>query len=429
MGAVIRGLTARLLNLDRSDLVVRGGTLVGFVFVACSWLYVRPTMDGPLWHRGGASALVILLVACLAAMLWTDVWPIRLVLVAGLITFSELVAGVAYRQESDSLLLAHSLAMGASSVVALSLHRSWKSVTFTALLGVLVFGHTHASSLAHGLGPTTLLIVAGFWLIMLAIRHTVPEALDALWSDQEVRAVSNAAQAVAGSSISANQADARLLHDTVLRTLAVMARGGAGADPDELQDLLTFKKFDGGAAGSITSAPRARMTEDADGPRRSHGPVVVVERCGAVERCSAVECCTPCDLTAVLTERAARHNRQGFSIGVFGEAGRLPEGMQAAIADAAEECMVNAARHAGTDRVDVLLSRTGSVVSVLISDAGCGFDPGSIPVERLGVRRSVVDRMAEVGGRAKVISALGRGTTVVLETAVPETADLQAGTP
>ncbi len=380
-------------------------------------------MDGPLWHRGAASALVILLVACLAAMLWTDVWPLRLVLVAGLITFSELVAGVTYRQESDSLLLAHSLAMGVSSVVALSLHRSWKSVAFTALLGVLVFGHTLASSLAHGLGPTTLLIVTGFWLIMLAVRHTVPKALDALWSDQEVRAVSKAAHAVAGSSISTNQADARLLHDTVLRSLAVVARGGAGADPEELQDLLTFKKFDGGAAGSITSAPRAGMTVDAGGPLLTPGPVVVVEFSSAVERSSTR------NLTAVLTERAARHSRQGFSIGVFGEAGTLPEGMQAAIADAAEECMVNAARHAGTDRVDVLLSRTGSVVSVLVSDAGCGFDPGSIPAERFGVRRSVVDRMAEVGGRAKVISAPGRGTTVILETVVPEIVDLQAGTP
>ncbi|WP_246095913.1 sensor histidine kinase, partial [Paenarthrobacter aurescens] len=90
----------------------------------------------------------------------------------------------------------------------------------------------------------------------------------------------------------------------------------------------------------------------------------------------------------------------------------------------AEECMVNAARHAGTDTVDVLVSRTGSMVSVLISDAGCGFDPESIPLERLGVRRSVVDRMAEVGGRAKVMSTPGRGTTVVLEAAVPD-----AGTP
>jgi hypothetical protein len=405
---VIGGLTARLLNLDRSDLVVRGGILAAFVFIACSWLYVRPTMGGPLWHRAAASVLVILLTACLAAMLWTDVWPLRLVLVVGLITFSELVAGVTYRQESDSLLLAHSLAMGASSVVALSLRRSWKSAAFTALLGVLVLGHTHASSLIHGLGPTTLLIVTGFWLIMLAIRHTAPKALDALWSDQEVRAVSNAAHAVAGNSINANQANARLLHDTVLRSLTVVAHGGAGAGPEELQEMLTLRKFDGGAPGSVTSAPRAGSTADAGAPEQAHGAVVVVERSSAP------------DLTSLLTGRAARHSWPGFSIGVFGEAGTLPEGTQAAIADAAEECMVNAARHAGTDSVDVLVSRTGSMVSVLISDAGCGFDPESIPAERFGVRRSVVDRMAEVGGRARVMSARGRGTTVVLEAAVFE---------
>ncbi|WP_445930284.1 sensor histidine kinase [Paenarthrobacter nitroguajacolicus] len=368
-----------MLNLDRSDLVVRGGALVGFVFIACSWLYVRPTMGGPLWQRALASALVILLVVCLAALLWTDIWPVRLILVVALITFSEVMAGVTYRQESDSLLLAHSLALGASSVVALSLRRSWKSAAFTALLGVLVFGHTHASSVIHGLGATTLLIVTGFWLIMLAIRHTVPKALDSLWSDHAVMAVSQAAQAVARSSISANQADARLMHDTVLRSLTVVAHGGAGTDPEELRGML------------------------ANVPGPTHGGVAVVERS------------TTGDIASLLAECAARHSRQGFAIDVFGEAGTLPVGTQAAIVDAAEECIVNAAQHAGTDRVDVLVSRTGSLVTVLISDSGCGFDPETIPRERFGVRRSVVDRMGEVGGRARVMSTRGRGTTVVLE--------------
>jgi len=396
-------MKAWLLKLERSDLVVQGGAVVGFVFIACSWLYVRPTMGGPLWQRALASVLVILLVACLAAMLWTDVWPVRLVLVTVLITFSEIMAGVTYRHESDSLLLAHSLAMGVSSVAALSLRRSWKSVAFTVLLGVLVFGHTHASSLVHDLGPTTLLIVAGFWLIMLAIRHTVPKALDALLSDQEVRAVSTAAQAVAGNSISAHHADARFLHDTVLRSLTVVAHGGAGAGPEQLRDMLTVTKFDAGGRGSLAISPPAGPRADAEGFARPLGAV------------TAVEPSTGRDLVSLLTERATRHSRQGFSIGIFGEAGALPEATQAAFLDAAEECMVNASRHAGTDSVDVLVSRTGSQVSVLVSDAGCGFDSATIPAERLGVRRSVVDRMAGVGGKAKVISARGRGTTVVLE--------------
>lgn len=408
MGALVDGLRDRLLNLDRSDLVVRGGVLAGFVYVACSWLYVRPIMGGPLWHQAAGSLLVIFLVLCLAAMVWTDIWPLRLVLVAGLITFSELMAGVAYRQESDSLLLAHSLAMAASSVVALSLRLTWKSVTFTALLAVLVFGHTLTSSQVHHLGPTTLLIVMGFWLIMLAIRRTLPKALDALWTDQEVKAVSNAAHAVAGNRISASQADARRLHDTVLRSLTVVAHGGAGADDQTLQDLLTTRELDGGAPGSRTTAPRVGLMASAGVPERAPGGVVVVERSSAQ------------NLTSVLTGLAVRHSRHGFAIGVFGEAGTLPEATLAAIADAAEECMVNAARHAGTDRVDVLVSRTGSLVSVLVSDAGCGFDPESIPVERFGVRRSVVNRMAEVGGKARVMSARGRGTTVVLEAEVPE---------
>ncbi|MFW0775118.1 sensor histidine kinase [Paenarthrobacter nitroguajacolicus] len=397
------GLTTRVLNLDRSDLVVRGGALMGFVFVASSWLYVRPIMGGPLWQRAAASALVVLLVVCLAAMLWTDVWPLRLLLVVSLITLSEVMAGVTYRQESDSLLLAHSLVMGASSVVALSLRRSWKSAVFTGLMGVLVFGHTHASSMVHDLGPATLLIVTGFWLIMLAIRHAVPKALDVLWQDHAVRAVSHAAQTVARSRISAHRTDARVLHDTVLRSLAVVAHGGAVTDPEELREMLTVRQYDGGAPGSGPSAPPAGRTAGADAAERAQSRVAVVERSTAPT------------LSSMLEERAARHNRQGFTVGVYGEVGTLPARVQAAVVDAAEECMVNAARHAGTDRVDVLVSRAGSLVSVLISDAGCGFDPEKISLERFGVRRSVVERMGEVGGRAKVMSVRGRGTTVVLE--------------
>jgi signal transduction histidine kinase len=77
--------------------------------------------------------------------------------------------------------------------------------------------------------------------------------------------------------------------------------------------------------------------------------------------------------------------------------------------------MVNAARHAGSDHVDVLISRTGPVVSVLVSDAGRGFDPGSLPAASFGVRHSIIERMAQVGGNARLLSTPGRGTTVVLE--------------
>ncbi|MEV7660616.1 ATP-binding protein [Paenarthrobacter sp. NPDC089316] len=407
MGAWITRLAARWRALERSDLLARGGTVISFVFVAASWLYLFPIMGGPLWHRVLAWVIVMALVVCLAVMLVTDVWPLRLGFVMGLITLSELLAGVSYRQDSDSLLLAHSLLIGASSTVALSLRCSWQSGVYTALLGVMVFGHTIATSIQHRLGPTTFAILVGFWLIMLAIRHTAPRSLDVFMRDQAVKAESLAAQKVARERTTAAEQDARHLHDTVLRALTLLARGGAGVDPDDLRGVFGAAAYDGGGSG---------IRQD------GNGVVVAVEddrttRMRAGGGVAVVEPSTGSDVVSPLRERAREHSRNGFSIDVFGEAGTLPPDLLGAVADAAEECMVNAARHAGSDHVDVLVSRTGSVVSVLISDAGRGFDPGSLPTGSFGVRHSVVERMAQVGGKARLLSAPGRGTTVVLEVA------------
>jgi signal transduction histidine kinase len=404
MGAWITRLAAGWQGEGRSDPLARGGAVASLVIVAASWIYLEPTMSGPSWHRAAAAALMVVLLVCLTAMWWTDVWPLRMAIILALITLSELLAGVSYRQDSDSLLLAHSMVLAASSPLVLSLRASWRSAVFTGLLAVLVLGHTLASSAVHSLGPTTLLIVAGAWYVMLVVRHAAPKALASFWQDQEVRAESAAAQAVARARIDATAAEARMLHDTVLRSLTLLARGGVGAAGDELRDVLKATAYDAGR-------PVLRMTSSAAGaPTATHDGDASAGTQGAL---AAVEPCS--DLAVLLSDRARHHCRNGFVVDVFGEAGTLPLAKQLAIIDAAEECMVNAARHAGTDHVDVLVSRSGSVVTVLVSDAGRGFDPAMIPAERFGVRNSVVERMGGVGGRAKVMSTVGRGTTIVLE--------------
>ena len=405
MGAWIRRLATCRPALERSDLLARSGTVMSFVFVAASWLYLFPIMGGPLWHRALAWVLVMMLVMCFATMLRTDFWPLRLMIVVGLIALSELLAGVSYRQDSDSLLLAHSLLIGASSTVALSLRASWQSAVYTALLAVLVFGHTIATSILHRLGPITFSILVGFWLIMLAIRHSAPRALDIFLRDQAVKAESLAAQAVVRDRTSAAAHDARLLHDTVLRGLTLLARGGAGLAPEDFRSMFAAGEYDGVGSGHRSPGTPAEATT-LDGRRAA---------LGSGGGLAVVESSTAADVASLLKERAREHSRNGFTVDVFGEGGTLPPDTLRAVADAAGECMVNAARHAGSDHVDVLISRTGPVVSVLVSDAGRGFDPGSLPAESFGVRHSIIERMAQVGGNARLLSTPGRGTTVVLE--------------
>lgn len=84
---------------------------------------------------------------------------------------------------------------------------------------------------------------------------------------------------------------------------------------------------------------------------------------------------------------------------------------------AAREATTNAAKHAGVPRVDVYAEVTPGAVDVFVRDRGAGFDPEATPEDRLGVRRSIIDRMDRHGGTAEVRSAPGEGTEVRLHLA------------
>ena len=53
-------------------------------------------------------------------------------------------------------------------------------------------------------------------------------------------------------------------------------------------------------------------------------------------------------------------------------------------------------------------------IAVIVSDTGDGFDLHAIPDDRLGIRASIVARVAAVGGIATV-EPTPEGTTVTLE--------------
>ncbi|HYF72149.1 MAG TPA: PspC domain-containing protein [Nocardioides sp.] len=84
------------------------------------------------------------------------------------------------------------------------------------------------------------------------------------------------------------------------------------------------------------------------------------------------------------------------------------------VVNASGEAMTNAAKHAGTGKVDVYAEVTETAVDVFIRDRGPGFDPATVPADRYGVRHSIVDRMQRHGGTAEVRSVLGEGTEVRL---------------
>lgn len=81
---------------------------------------------------------------------------------------------------------------------------------------------------------------------------------------------------------------------------------------------------------------------------------------------------------------------------------------------ATREALTNAAKHAGTPRVDVYAEVGGEAVDVFVRDRGRGFDPDATPEDRYGVRHSIMDRMQRHGGSAEIRSTVGDGTEVRL---------------
>jgi signal transduction histidine kinase/phage shock protein PspC (stress-responsive transcriptional regulator) len=90
-----------------------------------------------------------------------------------------------------------------------------------------------------------------------------------------------------------------------------------------------------------------------------------------------------------------------------------------ALAKAAREAMVNAAKHSGAEKVDVFAEVMPGLVEVFVRDRGRGFEPARVPPDRLGVRGSIVDRMRRHGGEAEVRSVPGEGTEIRLRLRTP----------
>ncbi|WP_448221799.1 ATP-binding protein [Gordonia iterans] len=98
--------------------------------------------------------------------------------------------------------------------------------------------------------------------------------------------------------------------------------------------------------------------------------------------------------------------------------GRYPAHAVRGLAEAAGEALRNALRHAGGDAERAVVIRLGDdSVQVVIADDGVGFDPASIPAERLGIEVSIRQRMdglADGEGSAHIESTPGSGTEVRL---------------
>ena len=83
-----------------------------------------------------------------------------------------------------------------------------------------------------------------------------------------------------------------------------------------------------------------------------------------------------------------------------------------ALAKATREAMVNAAKHAHAERVDVYVECAGRQVDAFVRDRGVGFAIDAVAEDRLGVRESIIGRVDRHGGTCTIRSTPGEGTEV-----------------
>ncbi len=171
------------------------------------------------------------------------------------------------------------------------------------------------------------------------------------------------------------------LHDSVLQTLALIQRADA---PGRARTLARRQERE----------LRAWLFDERPPDRAGIAPSIGT----ALER--------------VVTDVEDAHDVEVDLI-VVGECPMEPR-LEALVA-AVREATNNAARHAGVAEVSVYVEVEPHRVTAFVRDRGKGFDADAVEPGRVGVRESIIGRMARHGGRAEVHTAPGDGTEVMLE--------------
>lgn len=123
-------------------------------------------------------------------------------------------------------------------------------------------------------------------------------------------------------------------------------------------------------------------------------------------------------LAARVKEVAAEvEDLHGVPVDVVVTGDRPLDGPSTALVRAIREALLNAVRH-GKPPVTAYVEVGPTVLEAFVRDRGAGFDPEEIPVDRLGVRESIIGRLERNGGTAR-IRQLDVGTEVALTLPIP----------
>jgi signal transduction histidine kinase len=261
------------------------------------------------------------------------------------------------------------------------------------LLGMLAstFLVQFASVAAGALSTTALSVILG-WVLTAVLGYwlsaSVPRAARRIYSIGKA----HRAERQASETEAQRRQGARLLHDTVLATLTLLAHSGVGVAPEAL---------------------RQQASEDARLLRQLRlGATPTPQGSGTYNLTPVEE--TP--LGTTLESVKHRFGRMGLEVSWHGTGQvLLPSDVLDAFLLSLAECLENVRRHSGVTQAHVTITDDSTTVRAMVTDSGVGFDLKGIDEDKLGFKESVIGRLREVGGNARLFSSPGSGTTVVLE--------------
>jgi hypothetical protein len=261
--------------------------------------------------------------------------------------------------------------------------RRWAPATFS--IAVVVVSELLCALLGPRFGYRWAFDGAEFGALAIVVLASVGFAVSRHRAEAPRRAFARAADedALLHTRSIARSRAARVVHDTVLNDLAVLAT----SEPGPLSPALAARLS---STVALLASPDWDADPEPDPGAGAPGPVEA-----AVDRATAA----------------------GLRVQVDGELSALrgldPE-VRRALGGAVDQCLANILRHAGTDAAEMTVLAESEGVSVMITDAGAGFDVEDVAPDRIGLAASVRARIEEAGGSVRVFARPGVGTTVLL---------------
>ena len=240
--------------------------------------------------------------------------------------------------------------------------------------------------------PTVLFATIGSWAfctgVSVWVARVVPQTIE------RIEGMSDAyhTERQASEYEARRRQSARLLHDTVLATLTLLAHSGRGVGERAL---------------------RSQAADDAELLRELRMGYTPDPQVSGDYNLRQMQEST---LGNTLETVKQRFERMGLDVAWHGTGHvLLPADTLDAFLLALAECLENVRRHSGESEAHVTITDDDVTVRAMVTDSGVGFDVGAVSPGRLGFTESIVARMRDVGGNARLFSAPGSGTTVVLE--------------